>query len=111
MFIFEWDMDKMLDSLWDSRSKVIEAWSSRRTGMMSLSDDKAFLKLRYFLLECEKINSKSNFFSGKHLVLKAGVSANYAIDGLAKITGKEGIEGFTLKSDSLLHVEGLDEVK
>ena len=89
-------MDEMLDSSWDSESKIIETCSSGQMDVMILLDDKALLKLRDFLLECEKINSKSNFFSEKYLILKAGVSTNDSIDGVAKIAGKEGIEGFTL---------------
>ena len=62
--------------------------SSVRTGVMNLLDNKYFLKTRDFLLECEKINSKSDFFSRKDLVLKAGVSANHSIDGIARIVRK-----------------------
>ena len=78
----------------DSGSKLTETWCSGRSGTMSILDDKTFLKLRYFLFECEKNNSKSNLFSGKELVLKTGVSSNYSIDGVAIISGKEVIAGF-----------------
>ena len=81
--------------------------STWRAGMIRLSDDKYLLKLRDFFLECQKIISKSNFFSRKYSVLKASVSANYSIDGVLRITGKEEIAGFTLKVDTLLHAEGL----
>ena len=60
---------------------------------MSLSDDKASLKLRDFLLECEKRNSKSNLFSRKDLVLKVGVSENHSIYEVVRIVGREGTEG------------------
>ena len=75
--------------------------------MTSLSDDKVFLKLRAFLLECERIDSRFNFFSGKYLVFKADVSTNDSIDRVARISGKEEIAGFTLKADTLLDTEGL----
>ena len=104
-------MDGMLDSLWDSGWKVTEKFSSVRAGVTSLSDDKAFLKLRYFMLECEKTKSKSNFFSRKDLVLKAGVSANDSIDEVSRILGKKGILGLTLKVDTLLDAEGLGRGK
>ena len=45
------EMDKMLEPLWDLESKVTEKWSSGWVGVISLLDDKAFLKLRCFLLE------------------------------------------------------------
>ena len=57
--------------------------------MTSLLDDKHFLKHRDLLLECEKINYKSNFFSGKYLVLKEVFSLNDAIDGVTIIVGKK----------------------
>ena len=44
------EMDEMLDSLGDLGSKVTETCSSARSGVMSLSDDKDFLKLRDSLL-------------------------------------------------------------
>ena len=74
---------------------------------MSLSDNKDFLKLRDFLLNCEKQKSKSNLFSSKDFVLKGGISANDSTDGVATLPGKEGTEVFTLKVDALLDSEGL----
>ena len=70
---------------------------------MSLLDDKAFLKVIDFILECEKIVSKFNFFSKKYLVLKEGISVHYSIDRVAIIVGKDGIKGFTLKTNILLN--------
>ena len=105
------EMDEMLDSLWDSGSKVREMCSIGWSGVMSLLDDKDFLKLIDFLLECEKTNSKFNFFSRKYLALKTGVSANNSINGVARTVGKERIEGFTLKVDTLLDAKGLGGAK
>ena len=47
----------------------------------------------------------------KYLVLKAGISANDSVGGAARIAGKEKIESFTLKADTLLSTEGLGGVK
>ena len=74
---------------------------------MSLLDDKALLKVRYFLLESEKIVSKFKLFSRKDLVFKTGVSAHESTDVIARILGKEGIQSFTLKACTLLYAEGL----
>ena len=74
---------------------------------MKLSEDKNFLKVRDFLLECQKIVSKFNFFSRKYLTFKEGVSAHCSIDGVARIAGKEGTEGFTLKVHILSSLGGL----
>lgn len=52
-------------------------------------------------------NSKSNLFSRKDLVLKAGVSSNDSTYGVDVIARKEGTEVFTLKADVLLDPEGL----
>ena len=104
------EMDQMLDSLWHSGSKVKENYSAGRAGVMSLSDNKAFLILRNFLLDCEKINYKFNLFSRKDLVLKTDVSANDSIDGIARIVGKEGIVGFTLKEHASIDTESIGTV-
>ena len=69
------------------------------------------MKLRDFLLECEKTISKFNLFSRKYLVSKTFFSGNDSIDGVARIVGKAGISGFTLKADALLHAEILGEVR
>ena len=65
------------------------------------------MKLIDFFLECDEMNYKFNFFSRKHLVLKVGVSENDSIEGVARISGKEGTSGFTLKVDTLLDAEEL----
>ena len=41
------------------------------------------------------------------MILKAGVSKNNSIDRVARIVGKEGVEGLTLKEDLSLNAEGL----
>ena len=87
----------MLDSSQHLGSKVTETCYLVREGAIIISDDKDFFKLIDFILEYEKTNSKSNFFNGKDLVLKEGIPVNYSIDRVARIVGKEGIEGFTLK--------------
>ena len=78
---------------------------------MSLSDDNAFLKVRDFLLDCEKKNYKFNFFSRKESVFKVNVSANGSTYGVAIIVRKEVIKYFTSKADSLLDAEGLGWIK
>ena len=72
---------------------------------MNLSDNKTFLKVRNFLLECEKIVSKFNFFSRKDSVFKEGVSSHESIDMVDRIAVKEGIVGFTLKVNTVLSAE------
>ena len=69
-------------------SKVAQTCSTEREGVASLLDDKAFLKVIDFLLECEKIVSKFNFFSRKYLVFKAGVSEHDSRDAVARVAGK-----------------------
>ena len=59
------EMDEMLDSLWDSGSKVTETCSTVRAVVMSLSDDDAFLKFRDFLVEYEKKAINSTYFQEK----------------------------------------------
>ena len=93
----------MLDSSLDVGSKVVEVFFVVRSGEVKFSDDKAFLKVRYFLFECEKIVFKLNFF-----FFKVVVSAHDTIDGVSRIAGKEVMIGFTLKVDTLLDAEGLD---
>ena len=68
---------------------------------MSLFGDKALLKLKDFLLECEKTNSKFDLFSGKYLVLKSGISVNDSTHGVARIS-KKGNRRFHFKSRYLL---------
>ena len=79
----------------------------RTRGCSEFFGDKAFLKDRYFLLECNKIVSKFNLFSRKDLVFKAGVSSHDLTHGVARITGKEGIVGYTLKACTLFNAEVL----
>ena len=83
-------IDETLDSSWDEMMcvKEEEIYSNWRAGMMSLSDDNDFLKLRDFIFECEKTDSN---FSRKDLVLKVGFSENNSIDGVSRIVGKEGM--------------------
>ena len=74
--------------MWDSESKLTETCSSGWGSIISLLDDKALLKLKCFLLECEKTSSKSKLFSAKALVLNEVVSENDSIDEIARITVK-----------------------
>ena len=117
MPLVEWNlfsnekMDEILDSSWNSGSKVTETCSSWRVGVARLSHDKALLKLRDWLLEHEKKKSKSNFFSGKYFVLKSSVSTNDSMNGVPRIVGKERIVDFTLKEDALLDAERLGREK
>ena len=75
--------------------------------MVNLLDDKSFLTVRSFFLECEKIAFKFNFFSRKYLVFKTGASSHDSIDGVARVAGRQGIAGFILKADTLLNAERL----
>ena len=66
----------------------------------------------YWNLDVLSLNlRRQNLNPTSFLVLKAGVSENYSTDGVARMSGKEGISGFTLKENALLDTEWLDGEK